>query len=463
MTNHIKRVRPPIPKSAVPGIHWPALPDPNASAMLAVQYQLNQSQWLPENILQERQSIQLRAILAHAFDSVPHYKEHFIAAGLASVQPFSLEIWRDIPFLSRSEIQVAGDNLISNNIPQGHTKLGKTMTSGSTGKPITAYTTDITRFFWQVFTLREHLWQKRNFNAKFAAIRPEGKLEPGKGTSMPGWGPATDVAYKTGPSVILNSRTDIATQAKWLQKEDPAYFLSLPSNIITLARYCDEHKITIPGINEIRTYGEICSTEVRDVCKTVWNAPVKDMYSAQEVGYIALQCPEHEHYHIQSENLLVEVLDDDNVPCKPGQTGRIVITTLHNYAMPLIRYEQGDYAEVGEACPCGRGLPVLKRILGRHRNMLTLPDGNKHYPSFPAECWATIGGIRQIQLIQEDLQNITANLVTDKPLNSAEERNFTEILHDRFRHPFKIKLKYLESIPRSKNGKYEDFISRINT
>jgi phenylacetate-coenzyme A ligase PaaK-like adenylate-forming protein len=61
----------------------------------------------------------------------------------------------------------------------------------------------------------------------------------------------------------------------------------------------------------------------------------------------------------------VEVLDEEGRPCAPGETGRVVATSLNNFAMPLIRYETGDTAEVGAPCPCGRGLPVLTRIMGR--------------------------------------------------------------------------------------------------
>ena len=160
--------------------------------------------------------------------------------------------------------------------------------------------------------------------------------------------------------------------------------------------------------------GETITDEFRGICQEVWGKPVADMYSCEEAGYIALQCPKHEHYHIQSENILVEVLDEHDKPCRPGEIGRVVLTTLHNFAMPLIRYEILDYAEVGGECPCGRGLPVLKRIVGRQRNMITHPDGSQHWPSFPASTWSHIGPIRQMQMIQKEPDYIVINLVAEK-------------------------------------------------
>ena len=78
---------------------------------------------------------------------------------------------------------------------------------------------------------------------------------------------------------------------------------------------------------------------------------------------------------MQAENVLLEIIDAAGNPLPPGNVGRVVITVLHNLAMPLIRYEIGDYAAFGGECTCGRGLPVLERIVGRARNMLRLPDG----------------------------------------------------------------------------------------
>ena len=177
----------------------------------------------------------------------------------------------------------------------------------------------------------------------------------------------------------------------------------------------------------MRTFGEVLEPRARDACRAAWGVPLVDMYSSQEVGYIALQCPEHETYHVQSENLLVEIVDDDGEPCRPGEVGRVVVTTLHNFATPLLRYELGDFAEVGEACPCGRGLPVLTRVLGRQRNMLTLPDGDQRWPNIrdPSE-FASAGGpalppLQQFQVVQRSLTALEVLLVCPRALGADEE------------------------------------------
>jgi phenylacetate-CoA ligase len=128
----------------------------------------------------------------------------------------------------------------------------------------------------------------------------------------------------------------------------------------------------------------------------------------------------------------------------------------------LIRYEIMDFAEVGAACPCGRGLPVLKRIVGRSRNLIRLPDGSRHWPSFPTELWAGVAPIRQIQIVQRDTSRIEVCLVADRPLADGERAELARRLNERLGHPFEFDVNEVERIERSAGGKYEDFIGLGN-
>ena len=186
-----------------------------------------------------------------------------------------------------------------------------------------------------------------------------------------------------------------------------------------------------------------------------------DVYSAVEIGYIALQCPEHPHYHVQAENVLVEIIDADGRPCAPGQIGRVVITTLHNYATPLIRYEIGDFAVAGAPCPCGRGLPVIERILGRYRNLLTLPNGSRLYPQFGHNNRYP-DAVRQMQLVQTHVDAIKVRLVADHEMTAAELEAINRSLTSTLGHRFDFAYEYVTEIGRSRNGKFEEFVSLLS-
>jgi phenylacetate-CoA ligase len=284
------------------------------------------------------------------------------------------------------------------------------------------------------------------------------------GIALPNWGASTIPVIDTGPLVMLNSSADISLQAKFLTREQPEYLFSYPSNLKALAKYFISNGLQLEKLREVRTLGEILDDEMKSVCRKAWGVvDLIDVYSAQELGYIALQCPENENiYHIQAENLYVEVLDKEGYPCKEGEIGRIVVTTLHNFAMPLIRYEIGDYAEVGSSCACGRTLPVLRQIMGRKRNMLALPNGEKRWPSLGASIWASeLPMIKQFKFIQKSTELIEVYLVVERQLTKDEEGRFMGVVQDELRYPFNIEIKYLENIPRSKGGKFEDFVSEV--
>ncbi|MDH5436215.1 MAG: phenylacetate--CoA ligase family protein [Gammaproteobacteria bacterium] len=448
-------------RTVVDYIDWPSLPSTRGAVLIASLYQLEQSQWWPLSQIHECQLRQIKMLFQHASQTVPYYKEYLKGFDGNFDVALIKSKWSSLPVISREELQRAGEAMWAKTLPPSHGEKHPLQTSGSTGRPVTAYTTEVTRFFYDAMTLREHNWHDREFNTKLLAIRPENKIPANECQLLPVWGGPASEVYQTGPAGAINSCTDIKIQAQLLCEQDPGYFLSLPSNIKALAHYFMNEGMTLPRLKQVRSYGEIADDELRELCQLAWGVPLIDVYSSQEIGHIALQCPEEGHYHTMSETVLVEVLDENNNPCQPGETGKVVVTCLHNFAMPLIRYAIGDYAEVGEPCPCGRGLPVLKRVMGRQRNMLLLPDGKQHWPSFPAERWTAIAPVRQFQIIQKSLQDIKVRLVVERPLNESEIKGLEEMLVARLSHPFNIAFDFTDTIERSKAGKFEDFVSEI--
>ncbi len=438
------------------------LADAHIPSLIELRHSLELSQWWSGEALQAWQFERLQKLLRHAYNHIPNYRRRLQDAGLDPRDDLDTERWRRLPILTRAELQRLGEVMNSRKLPPGHGPTQSIHTSGSTGMPIKALSTALTRLYWNAITLRDHAWHRRDLMGKLAAIRAAGSDKlPSQGLLLPDWGPPTSDVYRTGPGALLSVQLDLREQATWLLLQNPDYLLTYPSNLMALAQYFMQTGQGIPRLRQVRTCGETVSPELREACRQAWGVPLVDMYSSQEVGYIALQCPEHEHYHVQSENVLVEILNADNEPCEPGEIGQVVITTLHNYAMPLIRYAIQDYAEAGTPCPCGRGLAVINRVMCRQRNMLVLPDGRRTWPTFPAKAWGHIAPIRQMQLVQKSLDLIEARLVTEPPLSTAQEQALAEVLRQRFRHPFQVEIRYMERIERGRNHKFEDFISEV--
>jgi phenylacetate-CoA ligase len=447
-----------VPLSAVPGIRWPSLVHPRAATLLALLFQLEKSErWGPE-ALAGQQKRQLDLLVRYAMRQSPYYRETLGAAGLRPGDRVALSGWQQLPILSRDRLQAAGKALDNAAVPRGHGAVHQLSSGGSTGRPVSVRTTDLCRLFYKAISLRDNIWHRRDASAKHVAIRHRPGT-PSTGTSGRGWGAATAGLYATGPSATLHSATDLRLQAEWLVRQAPQYLLAYPSNVEGLARIFIEKGLSVPDFRQVRTFGESLGPAVRDLCAQAWGVPLVDTYSAQEVGHIALQCPLHEHYHVQSESVLVEVVDDQGRPCQPGQTGRVLVTPLHNFATPLIRYELGDHAEVGEPCDCGRGLPVLKRILGRTRNLLRLPDGRRYRPAVGTVGYRRVApAVRQAQLVQRSLEDVEARLVVSEALSPAQERQLIALIQESLGFPFRVTPVYVSEIPRSSVGKFEDFL-----
>lgn len=441
---------------SIAGIAWPPLPHPDAAMLMALSAQLDACQWLPTAKIAERQRLQLRVLLGHAALHSPHFKERLSAAQLTPDELVEEGGLQRLPVLTRRALQSADDALFCNELPQGHLPYSETRTSGSSGEPVVVRRTAINQLFWLAYTLREHLWFERDFRLPLAIIRAGGLVNQND------WGPPVSLFFPSGPAAALPISTDISLQADWLRQFNPGYILTYPTNLAALADELRCRDIALPKLRQVRTIGETLSQQTRDQVRVALGVEVVDIYSSQEVGVVALQCPQSGHYHVMAESLIVEVLDEMGKPCTVGQSGRVVITDLHNFATPLVRYDIGDYAEVGEVCPCGRGLPTLKRINGRQRNMVALPDGTRHWPLVGFQHFREIASIRQYQLIQRSTELIEVRLVADRELSAAQQTRLGNIIRDALGYPFRLNFVYFEeTIPRGANGKFEEFVSDI--
>jgi len=445
----------------VPGQTFPAFPRPEGAVLLGLLHQLAESEWASPEELVRLQWLQLAPLLDHARANVPGYKK----------------LWRDVPWplsgpadlsrlppLERDRLQAQPTAFRSHPMPTSHGAVRPMTTSGSTGKPVEVLQSEVQRVLWAAYTLRHHQWHGidpagRLASIRFVADRARGR--PPKGDERPSWGMPEDQVYRTGPSALLDLATPVDQQIVWLRRQDPDWFVTFPTNLHALVEESVRTGGRPPRLRGIWTVGEALSAETRALVKEAWGVPVWDMYSSQEVGYIALQCPTTGCYHTQ-ESVLVEVVDDNGRACGPGQVGRVLVTALSGIASPLIRYAIGDWAERGpERCACGRGLPVLNRILGRTRNMMRLPGGRRAWPYIESVKCRAAAPYRQMQVVQTALDAIEVRVVPDGTLSDAHRTALKAELTRSLGHPFAFTFQVVDAIERSASGKFEEFMCRV--
>lgn len=442
-------------RSDVPGAAWLPLFSARIGSLAALVHQLDRSQWLDPREIEIGQHRQLGRLAAHLAEHNATFRARLEAAGLDAGAFRSPAGLTALPPLTRQQVQATDPPIFGDVVPKGHEPINLVNTSGSTGEPVIVHRTAVNQLYWLAMTLRYHLWSEPDFNRRICAIRANLR-NPGL---QPNWGAPANVFFDTGPGLVVDIECDLAEQIDHIEQFRPNSLIAYPSNLVALIDEMEARGVRVPELRRFRTLGETIPDGLRERIEA-FGGVLYDCYSSEEMGYIALQCPDGgDLYHVMAESVIVEVVDDEGQPCGEGESGRVLVTDIQNYATPMIRYAIADHAEVGPPCPCGRGLPTLRRILGRERNMIVRPDGTRHWPLTGYKKFREIAPIAQYQYCQHAPDTIEVRLVAERPLTSEEETNLRDEIIRKLRHPFNLNFTYFEGrLPVGKNGKFEEFL-----
>ena len=288
-------------------------------------------------------------------------------------------------------------------------------TSGSTGEPITVQKT-YADFVWYLATnIREMIWRKWDFSKNLAIIKP-GSLTEDKND----WGIPKNIVQNQGKCFKIGYEP-ISILQKWLEEKQPDYLNCSP----TIVKQLDFSKL---NLIDIKGTGEMGGS----------------MYSSEECGTIAIQCPDNPSVKHVMENIICEVDTD----------GGIIITSLtNNY---IRRYKHGDHIELGE-CNCGRKLQTITNIKGRVRNMFIMENGDKKWPLFGSRDYYEKYGIKRFKAIQTDIGKIELQLESNQ-LTNIQEEEIKSTMNIYIGCTVEVTIKYVNSFP---NYKFEEFVSLV--
>lgn len=445
-------------RTTVTGIVWPPLVDGLGALVAAYAARLNDTQWLAPHAIEAGQRAQLAALAEHLYRHSPQFARRLDAAGMAPADLGRPGALQSLPPLTRRELQSATD-LHCAVVPEDHEPCGISTTSGSTGEPVVVRRTSLNQISWLAMTLRDHQWQQRDAGLRLAALSAHhASLE-----TQPDWGAPCALIYRTGEMMTLPASIDIGQLREALCRFRPGVLVIYPSMLAGLLEAMDSAEdFGLGDLAHVRCLGETVSDELRARALAQLGLRIEDAYSSQECGYLALQCPDASGFHVMAETHIVEVVDEAGRPCAPGEMGRILVTDLQNFATPLIRYEIGDWAIAGEPCSCGRGLPKLKQVVGRERNLVRKPDGTRHWPLIGFARFRSVAPVRQYQLIQHDLARIEVRLVVERPLTASEEADLGRLICEALDHPFSLEFHYCDDrLDDVASGKFEEFVCRV--
>ena len=425
---------------------------PSTISLSSLIEEIDQFQSLTTEQIQDYQLQQLFNLLNY-HDRHNSFYSNFLKKSKVKVRSH-LDL-RVLPILKRRDIQIIGENFFTKKIPADHTPISEVQTSGSTGEPVKINKTQINSKFWAAYTIRDHIWNNRNFESKLSSIRPtiDEYIE------MDSWGNPASSLYKTGEGQGIPITTDIKKQLHLLKQFSTEILIVYPNNLKGLISTMKDDSVCLPSVKHIKTVGETVNDALRKETKEIFGLSIEDNYSSQELGTIAIQCPSSGLYHVMSESVILEVLNDVGQPCIEGEIGRVVVTDLHNFASPLIRYDIGDYAEVGGRCNCGRNLPTIKCIVGRERNLIIKPDGSKHWPIFGFHQFDKIVPVHQYQFVQHSLTQIEMRVFPKRKLTDLDKENLARIVKIFLDAPFVVDIVEFNDVIPSKAHKFEEFVS----
>jgi phenylacetate-CoA ligase len=428
-------------------------------------HNLQRSQWFSAKEISRYQQPLLERLLRHAATQTEFYSDRlaplFLGADPATAS-IDLSRWSDVPVLRRRDAIDCVGHMKAKSVPpdSGGVRHGKS--SGSTGRPLSHIRSSGAVIVANCLLERIYELLDINLNGSLAHITFDNKqtCRYPAGGRFKRWNfhsPNADL-------FVLDIGASPREQLDWLQRVRADHVMTYPETLREVAEAAEAEGSRLEFHTFIST-GETLLPETAAKVARTFGCRIVDIYGAREIGPIAFQCPDAEGYHACAEAMVFELLDEEGRLAEPGTYGRVVVTSLYNYAMPFIRYDIGDYALASsEPCSCGRGLPWVREIAGRTRNMFVMPDGSKRrWRGYIMIRMSDFLSYRQIQFVQSNVNTLEIKYVPDKTGAAPKLPELTAFLRQEFHDELKIELVAVERIERSAGMKLEQFISRVAT
>lgn len=415
------------------------------------------SQWWSRERLEERQLNSLRALLTHAQQTCPYYTEEWSKRSLDPSQVKTVQDFAAWPLLTRETIRRNRVTLRTTAPVKRMTKA----TGGSSGEPLQFDLDSGSNDRRTAMTYRGYGW---------AGAAPGTKQLYIWGTAVgnvPAWKRfKIDLHHRFDRHLILSCFEFTPAQMRQhferMNRYQADVIVAYTNPLYEFARFLKRESLVPVKPKSIVVGAEKLHDFQRELIEEVFGAPIFETYGSREFMLIGAECEQHQGLHLSMENLLVEIVNDDGSPTPHGEEGNVVITDLYNYGMPFIRYVNGDRAVAGfELCPCGRGLPLLKKVVGRQLDTLGTPDGRKIPGEFFPHLIKDFPAVRRFQVVQEKLEQITLKLVVDGGLTLAERERLLGAVRTCTGTQVDVCLQLVDDIPLTNAGKLKVVVNAV--
>jgi phenylacetate-CoA ligase len=415
------------------------------------------SQWLGRDELRARQLAALQALVRHSAGHVPRVASLFRERGIDPVAIRSFDDYaRLVPTLDKDQLRRDMAGLMADDADR---KLIIHRTGGSSGQPI-----EMPRdrrsvsSFWADHLLTRSWWGVRGGE-------PEARIwghyiEP---PNRRAWlvMHARDLVRRHVLNHVLLSAYDMTEESmarfvRGVERAKPSELYGYVSALETMARFVKARGIDLglAGTAMVVATSEPLYPDQRRLLRDTFKRPVLNEYGCVEFGLIAFDCPAG-RMHLLEESNLVEVVDEQGRLLDEG-VGEVVVTSLVNYSVPLLRYRVGDVARLSsESCPCGRGARVLESIEGRLWSLLRGVDGRVVYPHLVSQIVLRhTPEVWRFQAVQDRLDHVTIKLSSPSEIRRESRSKIAEDLMRRMGVGTRVEVEMVEEITPEPSGKY---------
>lgn len=418
---------------------------------------IGKSQWFSTEDLRKSQWEELHRLITFAYQETSFYKNRFDALGIKPADIRTFDDFRQIPLLSKKDVQENGELLC----PSGKKiKFTQSKTSGSTGTPISIRVSQISWAYHHANIIRAMMWHGLDyFSREIRMGSQSSKIKKRLRSRL-----VNTVCNRIFiPANNLNDEQIERYIGRIIQFK-PEFIYGYPTALVRFAKFIEEKIYPYDqwkiNIKFAVSHGEELEPFQRELIQRVLRCKVINLYGAGEVGIIAYECSEG-NMHVPIESIYLETIEpEENYG---GKYQEIIVTDLHNYAMPIIRYRIGDLGLVTDLkCQCGRNLPVLHSLKGKIRDFIDTADGRKvHTVIFNdifKDFFSKGGVVHEWQVIEKSPLNFSINIVTRDSFNDFHLSYLKELFQKYLGKEIKLQFNFVNEIERFPSGKFKAFI-----
>jgi phenylacetate-coenzyme A ligase PaaK-like adenylate-forming protein len=423
---------------------------------LSTYHCLVRNQWKSPRELREEQDRRLRSAIRFACEHVPFYARLFRELRLSPEDIRCYEDLEKLPILTKKVIREHQEEFRPTGLSSMHYK--EVDTSGSTGTPLRFRLLERDRFIGAAIMYRG--WGYGGYQMGDPMILIGGSalgIHPRRALLKD-----LQDFFRNVKSIsaFQMAETDMVQYLREINSFSPRFLRGYTSAIYFLSKWLLASGMPVHQPDAIFTTAEKLTPEMRKTIEDAFHCEVFDNYGLNDGGVSTFECAEHTGLHVDTERSILEVVDASGNQIAEGQ-GQIVATSLWNRAMPFIRYDTGDLGHATqEPCPCGRGFPLLKEIVGRTVDVFLAPNGAHVYGAYFGMLLEKCQRIKAYQVIQERVDTLHVRLIPDGELMDRDIEKIRR--HIQLKDPsWKVEIDLVNAIETTGSGKYRFLINRL--